>query len=134
MNLIDEIIYFGSSLSINDYVFFFAVVVLLILVISLIYLIKNEEGNNKPINELEQITKKIEEEYKPVKIEFSEFEKEQEKEAIISYEELLENSKKYELNYDEEKNVDGLSIKKVDSEEMFVESEEEFELEIKKFN
>lgn len=132
MDFINEIIYFLSSLSVDDYIFFFAVIVLFILVVSLIYFIKIED-NSVPSNELEAISKKIEKEYKPARVEFSNFEKEQEKEAIISYDELVENSKKYELNYENETVVDGLIVQKVDNEEMFQEvNSEDFEINIKK--
>lgn len=132
MDLINDIIYFCSALSVDDYIFFFAVVLLFVLIISLIYFLKIEESK-VPSNELEIITKKIEKEYKPAKIEFSNFEKEQEAEAIISYDELVENNKKYELNYEDEKVVDGLKVQKVDNSDMFHEVEnEDFEIEIKK--
>lgn len=131
MNLFEQIIFFCKTLSADDYIFFFAVVVLVILIVSLIYLLKAENAKEN-INELELITKKIENEYKPQKIEFSDFEKEQEEEAIISYEELLKNNKKMDINYETETIVDGLTIQKVDNEEMFFEVEDDFVIDIKK--
>lgn len=130
MNVVNDIILFCGTLSVEDYIFFFAVIVLFVLVVSLFYFIKIEDKQN-PLNELEAITKKIEKEYKAPKIEFSNFEKEQEAEAIISYGELLENAKKLELNYDQEIEVDGLTVKKVSNTEIYNEvKNDDFEIKL----
>lgn len=47
----------------------------------------------------------------------TEYEKEQESKAIISYSELLEKHNRYKINYDEIKTADDLIIKKVNLEE-----------------
>lgn len=119
--MLEDIMVLLQSFSMIDYLFFFAVVLLLILLVTLVYLIKGSDASE--YNELEEITKAIQRDYKPQKIEFSDFEKEQELNAIISYKELLSNNKNYEINYIEEKNVDGLCVKKVNPSEIFVEKE-----------
>lgn len=121
MSLIDEIKFFLKSLNVNNYLIFFAVVLLIILVVSLIYLLVSVDTKD----DLSKISKKIEREYKPVKVEFSDFEIEQEQNAIISYNELISSSKNFELNYSEETIVDGLNISKVNSDEMFTEKNED---------
>ncbi len=65
--------------------------------------------------DLEAITKNIETNYKPAKIELTSYEQEQENNAIISYEELLKSKDKKKVNYDDEyqNNMD-INIKKVD--------------------
>lgn len=117
--MFEDVFALFSSLSVIDYLFFGAVVLLLILVTCLLYIMKSSDSSE--YNELEAITKAIQRDYKPQKIEFSDFEKEQEENAIISYRELLNSTKNYEINYIEEKNVDGLCIKKVNSSDIFVE-------------
>lgn len=66
---------------------------------------KKEEVNKKEnINFMENIAKKMEEELKPQTIELTDFEKKQEEEAIISYQELLSTAKDkvYQITDDEE--------------------------------
>ncbi len=129
MRIVNEILFFLKDLRVDDYIFFFAVIIFFSLIIALIYFSKMEDSTD-PSSELEVITKKIEKEYKPQKLEFTNFEKEQEESAIISYKELLNNSKNYELKFEEETKIDGLTIKKVNSEDMF-EEVEDFEINIK---
>lgn len=64
--------------------------------------------------DLEAITKNIEETYKPATIKLTSYEQEQEDNAIISYEELVDSASRsinYESNYTTE---NGIDIKKVD--------------------
>lgn len=53
-------------------------------------------------NEIEEISKKLEEELKPQTIELTDYEKKQEEEAIISYQELLEAKSKNNITEDDE--------------------------------
>lgn len=110
-------------LSFADIVFFLAVLILMILVVSLIYFIKinndEEEYTNGDLDEtlemkiVKEITKDINTDNVP-NIDFTEYEKDQENKAIISYEELLGKTNNYELNYEKEDVYDDLSVKKVD--------------------
>lgn len=101
-----------------DIVFFFAVLVLMLLVVTLIYFIKINNEEKTALDETAEM--KIVREIKGDKmnnnatINFTDYEKEQEDKAIISYDELLNKSNKYELNYENEEYLDDLSIKKVD--------------------
>lgn len=65
--------------------------------------------------DLEAITRNIETNYKPVTIELTSYEQEQENNAIISYEELVSNKDAKKVNYDEtyENSMD-IDVKKVD--------------------
>ncbi len=118
MELFTDILEFLKTLTFVDYVFFAAIILLLILIITLIYFIKiNEEVLNievKEKTELEKLSETLSKEQKPRVVNMTTFEKEQEDRAIISYEELVKNSKNYDINYSEEKNIDGISIKKID--------------------
>lgn len=105
------------SLRFVDIVFFLAVLVLIILIISLIYFIKiNKEENNDETREM-QIVKELQENMKnnnAININFTEYEKDQEDKAIISYDELLNKGNHYGLNYETEEVYDDLIVKKVD--------------------
>lgn len=70
----------------------------------------------KDMIDLEAITKNIEADYKPINIELSSYEQEQENNAIISYEELLSNRDNNNVNYDEnyENSSVDVDVKKVD--------------------
>ena len=114
-----DIMFFLKNISFIDYVFFFTVVFLIILVVSLIYFIKiNEEvleSDNKlndPDN-LRAIASSIKSAPKEP-ITFTSYEREQEDKAIISYEELLSNTGKFQLKYEDEEQKGDLSVKKID--------------------
>lgn len=70
----------------------------------------------KDMIDLEAITKNIEADYKPINIELSSYEQEQENNAIISYEELVNNKDNSNVNYDEtyENHTVDVDVKKVD--------------------
>lgn len=107
----------------GDYIFLAIIIILLL--ISVLYLnrMNKKEKEMSTINkakkdmiDLEAITRNIETDYRPINIELSSYEQEQENNAIISYEELVNNKDNTNVNYDEtydsgNKDVD---IKKVD--------------------
>ena len=69
----------------------------------------------KDMLDLEAITKNIETDYRPINIELTSYEQEQENNAIISYEELVSNKDKRIVNYDDNYESDSeISVKKVD--------------------
>lgn len=128
MQLFNDILDFLKSLSFVDYVFFFAVLVLMILVVTLFYFIrinddlfvnkddakKQEETQEMKI--VEEINKTLSN--NPVtednNITFTDYEKDQEEKAIISYDELVKKDNNYALNYEKEEFLDDLSVKKFD--------------------
>ena len=96
----------------------------MLLVITLVYFIeenKYEEISNEPLIEepkteaekLKEITAALEAS-EPSTINLNNYEEEQEEKAIISYEELLSKKNDFAINYSEEENMDDLTIKKVD--------------------
>lgn len=123
-----------SSLSIIDYVLYFAVVTLIMLVVSLIYVMNEEkESNNnkekiedKPIEpikgetqevkdelDLKSIVDMIDENPEPL-VDMTAYEEEQEQKAIISYEELLKEARQTKIDYDKEELVDNvIPVKKI---------------------
>ena len=103
--LLKDMLHFITGFNQMDLLLYFAVLILIILVVSLIYIIKTsdeeeeytnpEEGTtlyNEEDVDLKEIITNIEESTPPV-VEYTDYEKEQEEKAIISYDELLERSK-----------------------------------------
>ena len=114
-----EIVNFLKNLTLIDYVFFFTIMILMILIVILIYFVKVNKDNvnikdldlNDP-NDLKELATTIKS-VKKEPIKFTSYEEEQEKKAIISYDELLENKSNLDINYDNEITGD-IAIKKVD--------------------
>ena len=108
------------ALRLVDIIFFFAVLILMILIVTLIYFIKiNNETEEKDLEETQEmkIAKELRDSMKNSEptIKFTDYEKDQEDKAIISYDELLnKETNNYELNYETEEMHDDLSVKKVD--------------------
>ena len=123
MEIFSDIWEFIKALTFVDIVFFFAVMILMILIVTLIYFIKinNEEEKDKKEETAEmKIVKEIQKNIgkdEPT-INFTEYEKDQEDKAIISYDELLHKNNNYELNYENEELHDDLSIKKVNLDDL----------------
>lgn len=144
---------FLSSLTLIDVIFFFSIILLMILVVVLLYFIKVNEDDNtdeevinssaelsniKEENNEEQssyvdegelvdltsITKALEN-LDNSKIDLTAFEEEQEKDAIISYDELISKSKTGSINYKNETMMDDLSVKEVDLDNLINEANKE---------
>jgi hypothetical protein len=109
---------------------FIIVILSLIIIIGLLLIYINTKENKKMRQtkerfDLEKITKSIERDYKPVNINLTSFEQEQENNAIISYQELIKqkhnnNSISYDTSY---VNDDDLDIKKIDVDNEFRDEE-----------
>lgn len=128
MKILNSIIDFFNTLSIVDIVFFLAVLILMILVVTLIYFIRINEDvkdlikKDKLLEETAEmkIVKEIENNMgkdEPI-ISITEYEREQEDKAIISYDELVNKSSNYDLNYESEELKDDLSVKKVNLDDL----------------
>lgn len=105
----------------------FIIILLLISVLYLKMMNKKEKEMNtikkarKDMLDLEAITKNIDANYHPINIELSSYEQEQENNAIISYEELVNNKDNANINYDEDYesgNAD-VDIKKVNLQDSY---------------
>ena len=130
--LLKDILNLITSLNQMDLLLYFAVLILIILVVSLIYIIKTgdeeivieeEDENrtklyNKEEEDIKDIITNIENTAPPI-VEFTEYEREQEEKAIISYDELLERSKKGTLSFATEEVANNeISIKKINLDKM----------------
>ncbi len=132
MKLFSDIWDFLTTLNFVDIVFFFAVLILMVLVVTLIYFIKiNSEEETKEVHEETaemKIVKEIQENLKSEEpaVNFTEYERDQEDKAIISYDELLHKSNiNYNLNYEQEEIKDDVSIKKVNLDDLVSKTSEE---------
>ena len=129
MNIFQDIIDIFTSFGIVDYILYIAVVTLIILIVSLIYVMKNEGSEEvelkdvsdemqekMPLNEeldLQNIVNTLDESPKPI-IDMTAYEEEQERKAIISYDELLQSANSKTISYDEEKLIDDvIPVKKI---------------------
>lgn len=123
MNIIKDILSVLASLSFVDYILYFSVLALILLIASLVYVMKTEDQEKEEQKELgvgsecvkkeereseidlQTIVNTIDENPKPL-VDMTAYEQEQEQKAIISYEELLNESKKQQINYEEEQLID----------------------------
>lgn len=122
MKIFNDIYNFIMALRFVDIVFYFSILILMILIVILIYFIKInklEEDEKNKLGETQEmkIVKELRDNMKSSDkmIQFTDYEKDQEDKAIISYDELLnKETNNYELNYETEEMHDDLSVKKVD--------------------
>ena len=122
MKIFSDIYNFIMALRFVDIVFYFSILILMILIVILIYFIKInkiEEDEKNKLGETQEmkIAKELRDNMNSSDkmIQFTDYEKDQEDKAIISYDELLnKETNNYELNYETEEMHDDLSVKKVD--------------------
>lgn len=138
--ILKNIFGFIYSLSMGDYFFFLGTFLLIVLFIYVLYLIKcsdyesREESNDgfKDEFDLEAVSKDIEDNYHPSAIKLTSYEEEQENNAIISYDELLNTKQLKIIGYDDEyvSNNDEIEVKKFDLKSIS-KSDEDSHLEVK---
>ena len=119
-SIIENIFGFLYTLSMGDYIFLTCTFLLILGLIYITFLIKRDDTvgtyyNENDISDLASIKEKIEKDYKPSAVKLTDYEEEQEKNAIISYEELLKNTKNNNVSYDENyvSNTEEISVKKI---------------------
>ena len=119
-SIIENIFGFLYTLSMGDYIFLTCTFLLILGLIYITFLIKRDDTvgtyyNESDISDLASIKEKIEKDYKPSAVKLTDYEEEQEKNAIISYEELLKNTKNNNVSYDENyvSNTEEISVKKI---------------------
>ena len=139
-DILENIFGFLYTLSMGDYIFFFGTFILLLGFIYFVCLLKrddnfekyykNEENESENINSIKE---SIEKDYKPTAIKLTDYEEEQEKSAIISYEELIKNKDKFNVSYDESYENDNkeISVKKISLESTNTKEVTKSELEVK---
>lgn len=137
-DILENIFGFLYTLSMGDYIFLTCAFIIILAFLYVLYLIKRDEEmgifyKNDDISKLESIKETIEREYKPETITLTDYEKEQEENAIISYDELIKNKNKINVTYDEdyEATTNEVLIKKINISEGKIEDENKSNLEVK---
>jgi Ca2+/Na+ antiporter len=139
--VIKNLLGFMYSFSMGDYLFFIGTFLLIVLFIYVLYLIKLSDEEEKEENvsvttddfDLEAVTKAIEKDYKPETIRLTPYEVEQEQNAIISYDELVNKKNTVGIDYDDEyaSEIPEISIKKINLTSDLTKIEEEPKLAVK---
>ncbi len=125
---LSDILGFMKNLNFIDLLLYIAILVLLILIVSLVYIIKTTPDLEEEIIELEEeseldlkeVVNNIENnQINDATATFTNYEKDQEEKAIISYEELIAKNKMGEINYKEEEIIDDeILVKKINLDDM----------------
>lgn len=137
-DIIENVFGFLYTLSMGDYIFFVGTFILLLAFLYVLYLMNRDDDmgvlyKEDDITSIESIKETIEREYKPGNIELTDYEKEQEENAIISYEELIKNKDKYTVSYDEKykAETDEINIRKINIDESGMKNDEFSGLQVK---
>ncbi len=137
-DIIENIFGFLYTLSMGDYIFFIGTFIIVLAFLYVLYLMNRDDDmgvlyNNDDITSIESIKETIEREYKPGNIELTDYEKEQEENAIISYEELIKSKDKYVVSYDEEykAETEEISVRKINVNNFAGDNEETSSLQVK---
>ena len=137
-DIIGNIFGFLYTLSMGDYIFFIGTFILLLAFLYVLYLIKGDDDMSEFYKEeeeynLERIKETIEKEYKPENIELTDYEKEQEENAIISYEELINSKDKFTVSYDKDykSETDEILVKKISLDDSGMKEESKSELQVR---
>ena len=140
-DIIENIFGFLYTLSMGDYIFLIATFVIILAFVYVLYLIKRDEDmgslySNDDISYLENVKEKLESEYKPNEIELTDYEKEQEESAIISYEELIKIKNKLNISYDEnyKSDTEEINVKKIMLNDKGIKEEDTKTLDVKLMN
>lgn len=140
-DIIENIFGFLYTLSMGDYIFLIATFIIILAFVYVLYLIKRDEDmgslySNDDISYLENVKEKLESEYKPNEIDLTEYEKEQEESAIISYEELIKNKNKMNISYDEnyKSDTEEINVKKIMLNDKGIKEEDTKTLDVKLMN
>lgn len=140
-DIIENIFGFLYTLSMGDYIFLIATFVIILAFVYILYLIKRDEDmgslySNDDISYLENVKEKLESEYKPNEIDLTDYEKEQEESAIISYEELIKNKNKMNISYDEnyKSDTEEINVKKIMLNDKGIKEEDTKTLDVKLMN
>jgi len=140
-NIIENIFGFLYTLSMGDYIFFIGTFILLLGFVYVLILIKRDDSvetyyKNEESYYLNDIKETIEKEYKPTAIKLTDYEEEQEKNAIISYDELIKNKDTIKVTYDEDYTFENseISVKKINIDKTGRVEEIKSELQVKLMN
>ena len=108
----------------KDLLLFFVVISLVVISLAMVYLAYSqnqtfkkhlkENNTDNEMHELQLLSKELENIPKSTNSELTAYEDEQEKKAIISYDELIQNRNNVSIGYENKELIDDIEIKKVD--------------------
>lgn len=117
-SMLENIFGFLYTLSMGDYIFFISAFILILGLVYIMFLLKRDDMGvyfKEDDTDLEVLKETIEKEYKPSSVKLTDYEEEQERNAIISYQELIKSKDKVNISYDDEyvSPNDEISVKKI---------------------
>ncbi len=140
-DIIENIFGFLYTLSMGDYIFLIATFIIILAFVYVLYLIKRDEEmgilyKNEDISYLENVKETLEKDYKPNNIDLTDYEKEQEESAIISYEELIKNKDKINISYDKnyKSETEEIDVKKIVLSDNGIKENNDTKLDVKLMN
>lgn len=140
-DIIENIFGFLYTLSMGDYIFLIATFIIILAFVYVLYLIKRDEEmgilyKNEDISYLENVKETLEKDYKPNNIDLTDYEKEQEESAIISYEELIKNKDKINISYDKnyKSETEEIDVKKIVLSDKGIKENNDTKLDVKLMN
>lgn len=139
MNIMDYVNGYASSSSSVMILTTLLIVLAVVIVVMVISIIKEKNKNVEDakfdINETKEALECKMEDNNDKYIRITEYENDQEKKAIISYDELLKNASSLTISYEDETNTDGIKVRKVelDKEKPNMESFVTEEIKVKSF-
>ena len=140
-DIIEKIFGFLYTLSMGDYIFLIATFIIILAFVYVLYLIKRDEEmgilyKNEDISYLENVKETLEKDYKPNNIDLTDYEKEQEESAIISYEELIKNKDKINISYDKnyKSETEEIDVKKIVLSDNGIKENNDTKLDVKLMN
>ncbi len=115
------LVFLLDSIIVHDLLLILVVISLIIISVTMVYLVyfqknqvKKDNDQNSDTLDLRELSKKLENLPKNTTMNLTDFEKDQEEKAIISYDELLNNKNNVSIGYEKSELKDNIEVKKID--------------------
>ena len=115
------LVFLLDSIIVHDLLLILVVISLIIISVTMVYLVyfqknqvKKDNDQNSDNLDLRELSKKLENLPKNTTMNLTDFEKDQEEKAIISYDELLDNKNNVSIGYEKSELKDNIEVKKID--------------------
>ena len=114
------LVFLLDSIIVHDLLLILVVISLIIISVTMVYLVyfqknqvKKDNDQNSDNLDLRELSKKLENLPKNTTMNLTDFEKDQEEKAIISYDELLNNKNNVSIGYEKSELKDNIEVKKI---------------------
>ena len=115
------LVFLLDSIIVHDLLLILVVISLIIISVTMVYLVyfqknqgKKDNDQNSDTLDLRELSRKLENLPKNTTMNLTDFEKDQEEKAIISYDELLNNKNNVSIGYENSELKDNIEVKKID--------------------